>query len=284
MASIFERQFSVFHARIEKTIAKERFGTSRIARAAAYSMSAGGKRIRPILLLACAAQNGQPKFDPLPMSVAIECVHTFSLIHDDMPCIDNATLRRGQKCAHKVYGEAAGLLAGDFLLNYAYKIIARAYPQNLAGTLNAMLAGVVSDLIEGEWADIEAEKLPVKKVDLDYIYINKTARMIGLPVRAGLTLAGFNAQVVEAQAVAAEKIGIAFQLVDDILDQTSNKKKLGKDVGQDQRKKTFLKKYGQAWCEELAEALSTEAMATFQKLPKPDFLINLSEWLLKRDY
>jgi geranylgeranyl diphosphate synthase, type II len=284
MASTFEKTFASLHARVEKAITRLKFPESTLGKASAYSLSAGGKRLRPILTLVAAAQRGTPKFDPMPMALAIECVHTFSLIHDDMPCIDNATLRRGKKCCHKVFGEAAGLLAGDTLLNKAFQIVSDAYPVELAGKLCGMLAHTADELLEGEWADIEAERLPAGKVDLDFIYMNKTARMIGLPIMAGLTLAGFKEDVVRRQGVAAEKVGIAFQLVDDLLDITSNKKKLGKDVAQDERKKTFLKQYGQVWCEEFSRRLSDEAVETFRELPRPEFLIALTGWLLKRDF
>jgi geranylgeranyl diphosphate synthase, type II len=220
----------------------------------------------------------------MPIAVAIECIHTFSLIHDDMPCIDDATLRRGKKCCHKVFGEAAGLLAGDSLLNKAYQIVTQAYPAELAGKLCALLSQTANNLIEGEWSDIEAEHLPMKNVDLDFIYMNKTARMIGLPIRAGLTLAEFEYDFIERQAIAAEKVGVAFQLVDDILDEIGDAKKLGKNVAQDARKKTFLKQYGRAYTEELSKTLSEEAIATFRELPKPKFLIELANWLLERDY
>jgi geranylgeranyl diphosphate synthase, type II len=284
MRPTFEKTFNVLHARVEKAIAVQKLTPSIIGAASRHSLSAGGKRLRPILTVVAATQRGRPTFNPMPIAVAIECIHTFSLIHDDMPCIDDATLRRGKKCCHKVFGEAAGLLAGDSLLNKAYQIVTQAYPAELAGKLCELLSQTANDLIEGEWADIEAERLPMKNVDLDFIYMNKTARMIGLPIRAGLTLAGFEHDFIERQAIAAEKVGVAFQLVDDILDEVGDAKKLGKNVAQDARKKTFLKQYGQTYTEELSRTLSEEAIATFRELPKPKFLIELAKWLLKRDY
>ncbi len=282
----FEKQYAAFQSPVEALIKKYPFGVSTVERGARYSLELPGKRVRPVMLMAAARQTrkkgARSLGNPVYAAVALEMVHTFSLMHDDLPCIDNATLRRGKKCVHKVFGEAQGLLAGDLLLNEAFRLVSQSYPAELAGRLVKILAAVARDLIVGEACDVEADFLPVKKVDIGFIYQNKTARMIGAPIALGLTLAGWREAAMREQVLAAEKIGIAFQLVDDLLDVRSSAKKLGKDVGQDARKKTFLKQKGAAWCEAEALRLSKAAMKTFSRLPRPEFLMELAQRLIYR--
>ena len=279
----FDKTYAKYLKIIERVISQSVLGESTVSQAGKYSLSAGGKRIRPVLALNMAEQNGKPAHNPAIAAVAIEMVHTFSLIHDDMPCIDNATLRRGRPCAHKAYGEAAGLLAGDLLLNEAYRVIAKNYPPALAGKLTGYLAQATYGVIEGEWADIEAEQKEMDEVDIDFIYLNKTARMIGVPVAMGLTVAGWSEKKIAPYVKAAEEVGIAFQIVDDLLDIHSSAAKLGKDVAQDERKKTFLKRNGEKWCQAEVKKLSQSAMKTFRTLPKPKFILELTERLISRD-
>jgi geranylgeranyl diphosphate synthase type II len=232
--------------------------------------------------MAMAAQ-APHKHTPAAAAVAVEMVHTFSLIHDDMPCIDNATLRRGQPCTHKAYGEAAGLLAGDLLLNEAYRVLSRNYPSALAGKLTHILSETTFGLLEGEWADIEAEEKEIDEVDIDFIYLNKTAKMISAPVKMGLTIAGYSEKKILPFALAAEDVGIAFQIIDDLLDINSSAAKLGKDVDQDERKKTYLKRHGEKWCRDKARELSLSAQKTFKQLPRPQFILSLINALMERE-
>lgn len=289
MDSSFKKNYMQILKRVDSAIKSYKFGNENVGKAAAYSMEAGGKRLRPVILTQMAKYchpdtKGKP-LNPIPAAIALECIHTFSLIHDDLPAIDDATLRRGKKACHKAYGEATALLAGDLLLNEAYQILANSYPADIATRLVDILSKTTRRVIEGETADIEAEKKAMKHVDLDFIYANKTAAMFGAPVRMGLTIAGWDDKTIRPIAAAAEKMGVAFQLVDDLLDITSNKKKLGKDVGQDARKKTFLKRNGQTWCEEEAKRLSTSALRTYKKyLGEQSFMVGLTHWLLQRDY
>jgi len=289
MNSSFKKNYTQILKRVDSAIKSYKFGDESVGKAAAYSMGAGGKRLRPVILTQMAKyRNPELKnntLNPIPAAIALECIHTFSLIHDDLPAIDNATLRRGKKACHKAYGEATALLAGDLLLNEAYQILAKNYPADIARRLVAELSATTRRVIEGENADIEAERKAIKNVDLDFIYANKTAAMFGAPVRMGMIIAGWPDKSIRPLANAAQKMGIAFQLVDDLLDITSNKKKLGKDVNQDVRKKTFLKKNGKTWCEQEAQRLSQSALRTYKKyLGENSFMVGLTQWLLQRDY
>lgn len=279
----FDASYEKYLAMLDRTVAGMVTGESTLCQAAKYALLAPGKRVRPVMLLDMAQQEGKPKYNPVIAAAAIEMVHTFSLVHDDMPCIDNATLRRGRPCTHKEYGEAAGLLGGDYLLNEAYRIMTKNYPAALAGRLSGILAETVNWLLEGEWADVEAEQKEIDEVDLDFIYVGKTAKMIGAPVAMGLALAGWSEKKIGPFAKAGEEVGIAFQIVDDLLDISSDPKKLGKDVGQDERKKTFLKQYGEKWCRDEVKKLSMSAIKVFKKLPKPQFILELTQRLISRE-
>lgn len=282
-SSVFDETYAGYLSTIERAIAGSVPGSSIVSQAGKYSLMAGGKRVRPVMLLNMAAQNGKPRENPVAAALAVEMVHTFSLIHDDMPCIDNATLRRGRECAHRVYGEAAGLLAGDLLLNESARVITQKYADATAGRLVRALSQACYGVIEGEWADIEAENKKVAQVDIDFIYLNKTGRMIGVPVQMGLILAGWDDKKIAPFAHAAEEVGIAFQIVDDLLDLHSNAATLGKNVAQDERKKTYTKRYGEKWCRNQVLKLSESAKKVFRKLPKPEFLLELTERLVHRE-
>jgi len=281
--SSFDETYAEYLATVERGIAASVMGKSTVSQAGKYSLMAGGKRIRPVMLLNIAHQQGKPKENPLTAAVAVEMLHTFSLIHDDMPCIDNATLRRGRECAHRVYGEAAGLLAGDLLLNEAFRSMAQKYSPLTTGRLTGALAQACYGVIEGEWADVQAESKDVKDVDMDFIYLNKTGRMIGVPMTMGLILCGWDDKKIAPFTKAAEEVGVAFQIVDDLLDLHSNTAILGKDVAQDERKKTYFKRYGEKWCRSQITKLSESAQKVFKKLPKPGFMLQLTERLIHRD-
>lgn len=282
-SSAFDKAYAAYLQRIERAVDASLPGKSIVSRGAKYSLKAGGKRVRPVMMLNAAEQAGKPKENPLPAALAIEMVHTFSLIHDDLPCIDNATLRRGQPCVHKVHGEAAGLLAGDLLLNGAYHTLAQNYSPTVAGRLTGALALATHGVIEGEWADILAETQQDKQVDIDFIYLNKTGRMLGVPITMGLILCGWSDRKIAPFTKAAEEVGLAFQIVDDLLDIHSSAATLGKNVAQDERKKTYLKLKGEKWCRNEVQKLSESAKKVFRRLPKPEFLLTLTERLIHRD-
>lgn len=199
-----------------------------------YSLKAGGKRLRPILTLeACKLVGGNEK-DAYPFAVAIEMIHTYSLIHDDLPALDNDDLRRGRKTNHKVYGEAMAILAGDGLLNYAYEIMLReslskGEPEKYLKAINEIAkASGIYGMIGGQVVDIESEGKSIDMEKLDFIHMNKTAAIIIGCMRAGAIIGGASEEELENVTKYAKNIGLSFQIVDDILDIVGDEAKLGK--------------------------------------------------------
>ncbi len=221
-----------------------------------YSLMAGGKRIRPTLLIgACEFAGGQIN-TAIPYACAVEFVHTYSLIHDDLPAMDDDHLRRGKPTNHKVYGEAMAILAGDGLLNSACEIMDRdkfLYFDNMEELKKRICASYeiikgagCSGMIAGQVADIEGEGKSCSKEMLDYIHLNKTGALIIAAVRAGAYLGGADEDTFRRLTDYAENLGLAFQIVDDVLDVTGNEKLMGKAVGGDQLKEkaTYPHLYG----------------------------------------
>ncbi len=203
-----------------------------------YSLLAGGKRIRPILCLAsCSLAGGDPTF-AVPTAVAIEMIHTMSLIHDDLPSMDNDDLRRGRPTNHKVYGDAIAILAGDALLTRAFEMVSLRSPGvsperliNVVGELS-LVAGAPG-LVGGQVVDLECEGKEVDLETLEYIHLHKTGALLKACVRTGAMIAGADTKMLDALTKYARGIGLAFQIIDDILDVTSNSEILGKTAGKD---------------------------------------------------
>ncbi len=201
-----------------------------------YSIHAGGKRLRPVMvMLACQACNG--KIDQaLPAASAIEMIHTYSLIHDDLPAMDNDDFRRGKPTNHKVYGEAQAILAGDGLLTFAFTVLTRYINDGiLASKLVAALAygAGAAGMVGGQSADILGEQEPDDLKKLEYIHTNKTARLFEAAMKMGALCANASQEVVDTLANFGLTLGLAFQVVDDLLDVTSTAEKMGKQVGKD---------------------------------------------------
>lgn len=264
---------------------------TRIHEAMRYSIQSGGKRLRPVLVLAAADLSGRDAYDPLPAAVAVECIHTYSLIHDDLPCMDNDDLRRGRPTAHRQFDEATALLAGDGLLTQAFLLLANSYVANadLAAALIRELAFAAGSerLIGGQMEDLRAEKkADVTPEELHYIHLNKTAAMI----EVALVMGGLCGRMVpgadlELLRMIGRDLGLAFQIVDDILDATSDSATLGKTAGKDAKagKSTFVKLYGLEGARKFAERHTAAALASMAKLPgDPSFLRELTESLLDR--
>ena len=236
-----------------------------------YSLMAGGKRLRPSMLLACGDMLGATREEAMLPACALEMIHTYSLIHDDLPGMDNDTLRRGRPTNHVVFGEGQAILAGDGLLSLAAQLLAEnamAYPANCAGEVAAMheiLFGAgVYGMVGGQCMDLHCERERVMDEDmLSYIHMNKTARMLISPLRAAAALAGFPADSPEMEALTAYgvKFGLLFQAVDDILDVTGDKQALGKSTGKDaaEGKLTYVTLYGLEGAREKADQLAREA-------------------------
>jgi geranylgeranyl pyrophosphate synthase len=252
---------------------------SRLHEAMRYSLQAGGKRLRPVLTLAASdvfrpPAAGDAPGPALPAAVAIECVHTYSLIHDDLPCMDNDDLRRGRPTAHRQYDEATALLAGDALLTLAFQLIARHYAAApaLCAALTRELAEAAGSerLIGGQMEDLQAEKRPhATAADLESIHLNKTAAMIAAAFVSGGLCGGADEAQLAVLRRAGRRVGLAFQIVDDILDATADTATLGKTAGKDARagKVTFLRLHGLEESRRRAAGESEAALAELGSLP-----------------
>lgn len=258
-----------------------------------YSLKAGGKRLRPILTLeACKLVGGNEK-DAYPFAVAIEMIHTYSLIHDDLPALDNDDLRRGRKTNHKVYGEAMAILAGDGLLNYAYEIMLReslskGEPEKYLKAINEIAkASGIYGMIGGQVVDIESEGKSIDMEKLDFIHMNKTAAIIIGCMRAGAIIGGASEEELENVTKYAKNIGLSFQIVDDILDIVGDEAKLGKKVGSDidNEKSTYPSLIGLEKSKETANKLIAEAKMSIDYINKDsEFLNNLADYIVDREY
>jgi geranylgeranyl pyrophosphate synthase len=288
----FSTKLNAFVAQTEQAIDKllppNTTRPSRIHEAMRYSLQAGGKRLRPVLLLSAAELFPKGKQDPLPAAVAIECVHTYSLIHDDLPCMDNDDLRRGRPTAHKQFDEATALLAGDALLTYAFELLAQHYPAEPGFALVRELADAASSrrLIGGQMEDLLAEKKSDATADqLEFIHLNKTAAMI----EASLVMGGLTAHASEAGLTGLRRfgreLGLTFQIVDDILDATADSATLGKTAGKDAKagKTTFVKLHGLDGARAHAHRHTEVALTALDALPgDTTFLRELVDAMLKR--
>jgi len=261
----------------------------RLHTAMRYSLQAGGKRLRPVLVLAAADLFGA-QTDALPAAVALECIHTYSLIHDDLPCMDNDDLRRGRPTAHKQFDEATALLAGDALLTLAFQLIARHYAgiPALCAALTREYADAAGSehLIGGQMEDLLAEKKSDATAgELEYIHRNKTAAMLSAALVAG----GLCGDASESQLVtlrdAGQHLGLAFQITDDILDATADSATLGKTAGKDAKagKTTYVKLHGLDASRKFARQHSDAAQAALTALPgDKTFLLALIESMATR--
>lgn len=260
---------------------------TRLHTAMRYSLEAGGKRLRPVLVLATAELfRSSPLTEskipnPLPAAIAIECVHTYSLIHDDLPCMDNDDLRRGRPTAHKQFDEATALLAGDALLTHAFGLLAESYAENpvLAHALIRELADAAGSrrLVGGQMEDLLAEKKADATPDeLEFIHLNKTAAMIEAAfVMGGLVGGERPGRTLDTLRAAGRSLGLAFQIIDDILDATADTATLGKTAGKDAKadKTTFVKLHGIAESRRIAAELTATALSALRELPgDPAFL------------
>lgn len=199
-----------------------------------YSLLAGGKRLRPMLLLAACHLIEDDLSAVLPFAAAVEMIHTYSLIHDDLPAMDNDDLRRGKPTNHKVFGEAAAILAGDALLNLAYETMAQsAHPRALKALAAIASAAGAGGMIAGQSADMWMEGREADKDMLYYIHSHKTADLISAPMVAGLMLAGADEGQIEQGRAYGRHLGLAFQIVDDLLDEMGDEAKMGKRLGKD---------------------------------------------------
>src|SRR5436305_4854483 len=254
---------------LDRFLPKESTSPVTIHKAMRYSLFAGGKRLRPILCLAAAEACGGEINPALPLAGAIECIHTYTLIHDDLPSMDNDDLRRGRPTCHKVFGEGIAILAGDALLTIAFEIAAtvRLPRRYLLPDVFSEIASAAGSrkLIAGQVADLEAEGRRLNRAQLRYIHENKTAALLTASVRLGAMTANANAKQLTAMTDFGRALGLAFQVIDDILDVTQTSEKLGKSAGKDiaAQKATYPAIIGLEKSRAEAKSLTKQANAAF---------------------
>lgn len=280
---------------LEKFLPAEEGQQRIIFEAMNYSVRAGGKRLRPILMEETYHMFGGSSAVIEPFMAAIEMIHTYSLVHDDLPAMDNDEYRRGKKTTHAVYGEAMGILAGDALLNLAYETAVKAFGMEVADarvarafTVLAKKAGVFG-MVGGQVVDVESEKsddCPITREKLDFIYRLKTGALIESSMMIGAILAGASSDEVSRVEQIAAKLGLAFQIQDDVLDVTSTLEVLGKPVGSDEKnnKATYVTFEGLDKAVSDVERISKEAEEQLDDLGYDDaFLKELFEYLIHRE-
>ncbi|MCM0650366.1 polyprenyl synthetase family protein [Clostridium swellfunianum] len=270
---------------------KEGSYNKRIYEAMSYSINIGGKRIRPVLmLLVYNMYNGDYK-DIMPIAAAMEMIHTYSLIHDDLPCMDDDDLRRGKPTNHKVYGEAIAVLAGDALLNEAMNIMFKFSLYKGIDTLRA--CSCISDaagaegMIGGQVVDILSEGKNISTEELLYMHRNKTGALIKAAIVTGAMLGNASEEELEILSKYGEKLGLAFQVKDDILDVTGNPELLGKNTNADTEhsKTNFISTYGLEGCKKICTDLTNECMSLLDEISKDtSSLKELSLFLLQREF
>lgn len=264
---------------------------STIHQAMRYSLFAGGKRLRPILCLATAEACGGLTKSALPLACALECIHTYSLIHDDLPSMDNDDFRRGRATCHKVYGDGIAILAGDALLTIAFEIAAAAegWPRYDVRQIIREISTAAGSrkLIAGQVADLEGEGKKLNRQQLRYIHENKTAALLTTSVRLGAMSANATSTQLCAISDFGYALGLAFQVIDDILDVTQTSEKLGKSAGKDAaaQKATYPAVLGLENSRREAGRLTRRAHDALRPLgKKADRLHEIANYLLEREY
>jgi geranylgeranyl diphosphate synthase type II len=255
-----------------------------------YSIFAGGKRLRPVICLA-TAEVLRGKIDrALPLACAVECIHTYSLIHDDLPCMDDDDFRRGKPTSHKVYGEGIAVLAGDALLTIAFEIAAQcqAQPRYSHATIIRELAYASGSkaLVAGQVEDLEGEGKKITAKDLRYIHENKTAALIASSIRLGAMSANATPKQLERLTDFGQSLGLAFQVIDDILDVTQTTEKLGKSAGKDitAQKATYPALLGLPKAKKEADRHTARARAALKPFGKDAAPLEaIADFLLKRE-
>ena len=279
---------------LKSYLPKEEGFAKTMAQAMNYSLMAGGKRLRPMLILeTCRMFGGEEKL-AYPFMTAMEMIHTHSLVHDDLPALDNDDYRRGRLTTHKVYGEAMGVLSGVALLNYAYEVMLTAFDlteddygiQRVVKALKVIANKTgIYGMLGGQSVDVENDGKPMSREMLDYIYKNKTSALIEGSMMAGAILGGASSEEAAVVEKAASQIGLAFQIQDDILDVTSTAEELGKPIHSDEKnhKTTYVTIMGINEASQQVADLSEEAVKLLEGLNKKnEFLLTLVKELVGR--
>lgn len=289
----FERLLSRMNPLVEQALKRYAWPQSdapkRLTDAMTYSLQAGGKRLRPMLVLAACEAVGGELESALPVAAAFEMIHTYSLIHDDLPAMDDDDLRRGRPTCHKAFDEATAILAGDAMATYAFQAIlthvsdpAKAVS---AGRELAVAAGL-EGMVGGQMADLEGEGRTPSADELRYIHEHKTGALITAAVVCGGIMGGVDDATLQHLRQYGQAIGLAFQVIDDILDETATAEQLGKSPGKDSAsdKMTYPRLYGLEGARNYAEQLISEACGHLQGLKKADALQTIAEYFVARTY
>jgi geranylgeranyl diphosphate synthase type II len=251
VAAYMKERAAAVDAALDRLLPSDTVRPETLHKAMRYSVFAGGKRLRPVLVIAGAEAVGGTRDDVMPTACAMEMIHTYSLVHDDLPAMDNDDFRRGVPTNHKVFGEAMAILAGDALLTYAFGMIAHNFRGRSQGRLGEVLADIAdaagcAGMVGGQVADLESEGKQVTADTVDYIHAHKTGALIRTSLRVGAMVCDATAEQTRALSVAGANLGLAFQIVDDILDVVGSSEELGKTAGKDaaQQKATYPALHG----------------------------------------
>ena len=285
-----ERSTVSVNEALHRMLPSEKTRPATIHKAMRYSLFAGGKRMRPALVLAAAAACGGREADALPLACAVECIHTYSLMHDDLPAMDNDDYRRGKLTNHKVFGEGIAILAGDALLTQAFEIAsqARSWPHYSHRDIILEIAKASGSLqlIAGQVADLEGEGKRISAAQLKYIHERKTSALLCCSARLGGMSANCSAAQLKTLTDFGYHVGLAFQVIDDILDVTQTSEKLGKTAGKDTKaqKATYPSIVGLEKSRKIATDLTDKAFAALKPFKGEAVALEaLAEYLLKRD-
>ncbi len=295
LTSYLQARSTAVDKALDRFLPKATTKPATLHKAMRYSLFAGGKRLRPILCLAaaeaCGGESEATIEAALPLACAVECIHTYSLIHDDLPCMDDDDFRRGRPTSHKVFGEGVAVLAGDALLTLAFEIVAGAAgsPRYPAAAMVAELAGASGSrwLIAGQVADLEGEGKKATLRDLRFIHEAKTAALLTASIRLGGMSANATPAKLEGLTVFGKNLGLAFQVIDDILDVTQTSEKLGKSAGKDvaAQKSTYPSVLGLEKSRKEAQRLTAVALDALKPFGKKgEALRAIGDYLLQREY
>lgn len=286
--NIMKNDISLVESRLTDLLPKCANGQDEVAEAMKYSLVNGGKRLRPVLCLEFAKACGGDRFDALDFACAVEYIHTYSLIHDDLPCMDDDDMRRGKPSCHKQFGEATALLAGDALLTHAFQIVAGAELDDskiaLACGLLAQNAGV-QGMVGGQVIDLKYESESPDLRQLLSVHRLKTGALISAACLLGCIAAGADDKKIAAASAYAYDLGVAFQIKDDILDVTGSSEELGKPVGSDEdnNKTTYVSLRGIENAQKDVEKLTSAAISRLSEFQNTEFLEALSRYLVNRN-
>jgi len=287
LENFFNHCSRIVDAELERLIPSAENAPARLYEAVRWSVFAGGKRFRPALLLAVGEAFGGAQEKLLSAAAAIEMIHTYSLIHDDLPAMDDDRLRRGRATCHVKFDEATAILAGDVLQSLAFQALAAdaKLSEKTRVRLISELAGAASRMVDGQQLDLDGEGRKISLEELEKIHRNKTGAMISVSARGGAIIAGASENELEAVTNYASKLGLLFQITDDILDVTQTTEVLGKTAGKDERaeKATYPSIYGIEETRNLAKQVYAEAIGELNALERPtEILRRIADFILNR--